>query len=171
MPSSTSVAQQSGVAPLQSAGPLHWIVSLLGHEAAQYAVSFVRSAQHVSPLAHGTVGQLLPASPPLLLPLLDPLLPPELPPEPPPLDPLDPPLDPLLLPAPELLPEPELPLEASAPPEPLPLLPPLPPLDELLPPEPLPDPLPLDVPPPPLLHPAHERVPTMKQATPRESDR
>lgn len=144
------MAQQSGVEPLQSAGPLHVIVSSLGHEGAQYAVSLIRFAQHVSPLGQGTIGQVLPASPPLPL-----LLPPELPP-----------LNPPLLPVPELLPAPELPLEASSPPDPLPLPPPL---DELLAPELLPEPPPLDVPPP--LHPAQERVPTMMQATPRESDR
>ena len=110
------MAQQSGFAPPQLAGPRHWMVSFAAHVGWQTGTSFVRSAQQVPVPEHGTVGQVGPAS--LAPPLLEPLLLPELLPlllEPlllPELLPLELPLE---LPPPELLPDDELPLLASAP--------------------------------------------------------
>jgi hypothetical protein len=109
MPSRMSVAQQSGVVPLQSLAPRHAMVSAGRHVGAQVGTSFVRSAQQVDPPEQGMVGHVAPPSPGP--PLLEPLLLPE------------PVLEPLLLPEPVL--------------EPLPL--PEPPPLELEPPEPLPD--------------------------------
>ena len=115
MPSRTSVAQQSGVEPLQSEGVTQPTVSAGAHESAQTAVSFVRSAQQTCVPVHGTAGQVAPASPPPLPlpellppePLEEPLLEalPELPPpllDPPPEELLEPPSPPL--PGEELLP-------------------------------------------------------------------
>ena len=109
------MAQQSGFAPPQLAGPRHWMVSFAAHVGWQTGTSVVRSAQQVPVPEHGTVGQVGPASP--APPLLEPLLLPELLPELLPL--LLPELLPLELPLeldpPELLPDEELPLLASAP--------------------------------------------------------
>jgi hypothetical protein len=82
MPSSTSVAQQSGVEPLQSEGPRHAMSSAGGHESAQYETSVVRLAQHTCEPGQGFFGQ--PVMPPASVPpspVLPPLDPPELPPE------------------------------------------------------------------------------------------
>lgn len=87
---------------------MHWMVSSCGQDEAQLAVLVARSAQHVSPPVHGTVGQVAPPSPPL--PLLDPLPLPELLPLPEAL--------PLLLPV--VPPSDPPPLELDVPPEPLP---------------------------------------------------
>lgn len=109
------MAQQSGFAPPQLAGPRHSMVSFAAHVGWQTGTSVVRSAQQVPVPEHGTVGHVGPASPPL--PLLEPLLLPELLPLPLPLllPELLPPELPLELVPPELLPDDELPLLASAP--------------------------------------------------------
>jgi hypothetical protein len=136
-PSTTTVAQHTGVPLLQSLGCAH-STELAGlHEAVQVEIPVTASRQHVWPVGHGVVGQgpppelelepeleLLPVAEP---PLVEPL--PELPLV------VSPPLAlPELAPAPELLGSPEL-LPAE-------LLPPFePPLLPVPPEEVLPDPL------------------------------